>query len=111
MEKRQVLYLEVRNTYEVSVLPLSGGSLPHRVFGASAVPFGETFLLVGGRTDLTTKLDTIYQYEPDGDNWRLLPAKLREAREGSTAFQVRPSPLITYQLIHRNSTTGEKEQL
>ena len=57
-----------------------GKSLPFGViaFGA-AVPYQETFLLVGGYTDgdLINATDRVYKYIPSTEGWELLPSRLR----------------------------------
>ena len=49
-------------------------------FGA-AVPYGATFLLVGG--------DAIHKYIPSNDEWELMPERLSTARETRAAMVVR----------------------
>jgi N-acetylneuraminic acid mutarotase len=45
------------------------------------VTFGDSFLLIGGRTSpYVTYLSTIYHYNPDEDSWTLLDAKMKQEK-------------------------------
>ena len=49
--------------------------------GATVVPYGESFLLVGGYvgydvSPITGTIDSIYQYEILSDSWTLLDTKI-----------------------------------
>ena len=60
--------------------PHPGKSLPFGVIAhAAAVPYQDTFLLVGGYTDgdLVNLTDRVYKYVPSIDGWELLPTRLR----------------------------------
>ncbi len=56
----------------------------------ASVPYGDTFLLVGGyREDTGDYLDTIYIFEPFGETFSLVPGvRLQTARRLHTAFFV-----------------------
>ena len=62
---------------------------------ARSVPFGNTFLIVGGR-NLTAAsrggprefLDTIHRFDLETEDWTLLPTRLNTAGHGMTAFSV-----------------------
>ena len=50
---------------------------------ATSVPFGDTFLLVGGSDDTYQK--TIYEFDPVGMDWLLRPEELKEERDAAFA--------------------------
>jgi hypothetical protein len=62
---------------------------PHLIWDATSVPFGNSFLLLGGRkTSQRDRLDTIYCYNPDDDSWTLLNAKLKNSACSVAAMAV-----------------------
>jgi hypothetical protein len=63
--------------------------LPQPMDKATVVPYDDSFLLVGGRTNLTGNayLSTIYHYKPD-DHWNTLDARLKEGKYGVIAMLV-----------------------
>ena len=78
------------NTYQWEVT--LGPNLPRQVEKGVSVPFQNTFLVVGGY-DSPTYLTTIYQYDPNTEDWitrdeTILP------REVFTAFLI-PDDIVT----------------
>ena len=69
---------------------IPGNPLPHHLSAATVVPFGETFLLVGGFISDTfpQSTDTIYQYEKLSDSWTLLNTKIPYRAENPMALMV-----------------------
>ena len=65
----------------------SGPSLPHPIENAASVPFGDTFLIVGGMSE-AKYLDTIFRYDAENAAWALLDASLSEARVNAVAMMV-----------------------
>jgi hypothetical protein len=57
------------------------------------VPFGDSFLLVGGDTN-SSYLSTIYHYKPQEDSWTLLDAKMNEEKRGVIAMLVEREMLV-----------------
>ena len=57
---------------------LAANPLPQNIYGATTVPFQDSFLIVGGGSDTPSYgfLDTIYKYEADADSWTLLHQSL-----------------------------------
>ena len=55
---------------------------------ATVVPFGDSFLLVGGYTPDGSELSTIYRYEPDEDRWTLLDGRMKEGKENVIAMMI-----------------------
>jgi N-acetylneuraminic acid mutarotase len=55
---------------------------------ATSVPFGDTFLLVGGETTNGSKLSTIYRYNPEDDSWTLLDSRMKEGKRNVIAMLV-----------------------
>ena len=72
---------------KVNSLQFVGPNLPHPIENAASVPFGNTFLVVGGMSE-AKYLDTIYRYEARNSAWELLDAKLSEARVNAVAMMV-----------------------
>jgi hypothetical protein len=64
--------------------------LPNYITNASIVPFGDSFLLVGGTDDEfgSRKQSTIYLYNPDCDSWTLQEARLKETKTPAIAMMV-----------------------
>jgi hypothetical protein len=53
------------------------------------VPFGDSFLLVTYCvTGCSERLSTIYLYNPDGDNWTQLDARLEGPKSNAVAMMV-----------------------
>jgi hypothetical protein len=54
------------------------------------VPFGDSFLVVGGIMfdGFNENLSTIYLYNPDGDSWTLQDARLKEPKIRPIAMMV-----------------------
>jgi N-acetylneuraminic acid mutarotase len=70
---------------------LSANPLPQPITLATTVPFGDSFLLIGGMTGNSSRktyLSTIYWYNPDEDSWNLLDASLKEGKAGVIAIVV-----------------------
>jgi N-acetylneuraminic acid mutarotase len=70
------------------MLIFSANPLPQPIYWATVVPFGNSFLLVGGMTTDDTRLSTIYHYDPHEDCWTLLDAKLKEGKTNVIALMV-----------------------
>jgi N-acetylneuraminic acid mutarotase len=70
------------------LLYISANPLPHPISHATVVPIGDSFLVVGGETNLGETLDTIYHYIPHEDSWTLLDAKLKNGKGSVTAMTV-----------------------
>ena len=56
----------------------TGNLLPQVLEEATVVPYGESFLLVGGEyfENLAETTDTIYRYETLSDSWTLLDTRI-----------------------------------
>ena len=66
------------NKYIYNQILLSGNSLPLPLLDTSVVPYGESFLLVGGchaGDNLREVTDTIYKYEVLSESWTLLDTR------------------------------------
>ena len=68
-------------------MSFAGPSLPHTIENAASVPFGATFLIVGGMSE-AKYLDTVYLYDTGKAAWALLDARLSEARVNAVAMLV-----------------------
>ena len=67
------------NKYIYNQILLSGNSLPLPLQDTSVVPYGESFLLVGGchaGDNLREVTDTIYKYEVLSESWTLLDTRI-----------------------------------
>jgi N-acetylneuraminic acid mutarotase len=60
---------------------------------ATVVPFGDSFLLVGGGNN-NSCLSTIYHYKPQEDSWTLLDARMKEGKYGVIAMLVEREMLV-----------------
>ena len=70
----------------------SANDLPTYIYNAESVPFGDSFLLVGGFDDSRYQLlDTFLQYIPANDSWVELPAKLKTPRADHVVIPVKRS--------------------
>jgi hypothetical protein len=66
---------------------VSGNPLPKPIFDATAVPFGDSFLIVGGSSAFPISWgkerknnNTVFRYNPDEDSWTLLDARMKEEK-------------------------------
>ncbi len=68
----------------------AGTSLPRVIVSARAVPFRNSFAIVGGHSSGLGDRDTVLVYDPAGaGSWKALPNKLGMARRQTVAFNVR----------------------
>jgi hypothetical protein len=58
------------------------------MYDSNVIPFGDSFLLVGGRIKNLEWLSTIYLFNPDDDSWTLLDARVEGEKEGSFSMMV-----------------------
>ena len=68
------------------VFPQAANNLEQRFQFGAAVPYGSTFLLVGGGGD--DYRDTIHKYIASTDEWELMPERLSIGRETPAAMLV-----------------------
>jgi hypothetical protein len=68
--------------------PVSANPLPQPIVCATVVPFGDSFLLVGGITTGFSHLSTIYCYNPDEDSWTLFTGGMKSGTIGGIAMLV-----------------------
>ena len=67
----------------------SGNNLPiPRLVSAYYVRYEDSFLVVGGFHDASTRSDAILKYQPETDTWAELPGRLRTPRSSATAIVV-----------------------
>ena len=64
-----------------------GPSLPQRLHYHVAIPFGDTFFIVGGYNG-SNSVTTVYRYEPSTGHWTLLPYRLSSPSWGIATFLV-----------------------
>ena len=69
-----------------------GQEFPSELGQGRSVPFGDTFLVVGGLS--SSYHDTIYKYNIETEGWDLMPQRLKDTRDQLTAFFV-PDDYIT----------------
>jgi N-acetylneuraminic acid mutarotase len=60
--------------------------MPETLYDATSVPFGDSFLLVGGEIRNFSHVDTVYRYNPTDDTWTLLQARLKEGKAPAIAM-------------------------
>ena len=68
----------------------SANNLPKAIYGAAAVPYQNSFLLVGGQ-DTGINSGDIYQYNAEDDEWIEMVSKLVKPRYYHAALVVRQS--------------------
>ena len=66
----------------------SANPLPFAMYGATSVPYEDSFLLLGGAI-LTGYSDAILRYRPQTESWTLLDTKMPRAAYGMTAVMVK----------------------
>ncbi len=65
--------------------------LPHGLFASTAVPYGNSFLLVGGlERHGGPAVDAVYKFDPETENWILMPQRLNRPKHAVGAVLVRP---------------------
>ena len=69
-----------------------GPNLPRALAEPASVPYGDSFLVTGGKTS-SGRLDTIYEYDWQGEDWIERPEKLPSARTGHVGVMVSPDYL------------------
>lgn len=62
-------------------------SLPYSINSGTSVPWLDSFLIVGGDSNVESYLDTIYYYDPTSDRWQNI-GHLDYRRRSSAAFLV-----------------------
>lgn len=68
-----------------------GPDIPNvlELYYANSVPFGNTFLMVGGTEDgISSRLNTIYEFDTTNENWIVRPETLKTGDWAMTAFMV-----------------------
>ena len=74
--------------YQFCLLPVN--NLPKRINRATAVPYQNSFLLVGGLVDGGRSGD-IYHYNAEDDQWLEMESKLKTPRFSHVALLLRQS--------------------
>jgi hypothetical protein len=69
-------------------LSFTANPLPLPISRATAVPFGDSFLLVGGQTTGWDRLSTIYRYNAEDDSWILIKARMKHEKSCVIAMMV-----------------------
>jgi N-acetylneuraminic acid mutarotase len=70
---------------------LAVNPLPKPIAFGTAVPYGRSFLLVGGvikENKVVTDLSTIYRYNPEEDSWTLLDSRMKEGKRSVIAVLI-----------------------
>ena len=68
----------------------SANDFPGDISDADSVPFGETFLLVGGMSGGANS-DFIFMYSPTNDSWNYVEGRLESGKNKTTAMLVQTS--------------------
>ena len=81
---------EVLNLDDTQQGWVRGPDLPTTLYLGASVPFGDTFLIVGGRDKIvhSMEMDTIFQFDGESFNWIQREEKLVMPRYGFAAFLV-----------------------
>ena len=74
----------------------SGPFFPRGVTDASSVQFGDTFLVVGGKDANDEILDSIFEYDPENEEWIEREEKLTVARRDLAAVLVDDTVAFCY---------------
>ena len=72
------------------MLSFSANDFPGDISDVDSVPFGETFLLVGGMSN-GANTDSILVYSPTGDSWNYVEGRLESGKNKTTAMLVQKS--------------------
>ncbi len=67
-----------------------GPPLPDAFDDMASVQYEDTFLVIGGFDGSSTRLDTIYQYDPNSESWVLRPERLASPRGAMGAVLTGP---------------------
>lgn len=67
---------------------ISGRKLPKTIYGATVVPYLQSFTIVGGYTYMEGYLDSVYFYEVDADSWTKLDVTLPRKVQTVAAMMV-----------------------
>ncbi len=62
------------------ILSLPGPTLPRPLQSAGSLPYGDSFIVVGGRYDSFTYSEAVYMYDIEDENWIELDAALQVPR-------------------------------
>ncbi len=73
---------------------LQGVPLPQPIRQSTSVPYGNTFLLIGGNKDFHF-LDTVYEYVAESGTWKLHPTRLDTPKRNVGAMLVRKESFPT----------------
>ena len=65
-----------------------GRKLPKTIYGATVVPYLQSFIMVGGYTYREGYLDSVYFYEVDSDSWTQLAVTLPRKAHTVSAMMV-----------------------
>lgn len=83
------LYLDSTEIFDLVDMSWSAGApLPQPIHSAAAVPYGNTFLLVGGNTGDAADLETILEYDDANGAWPPKDAKLGTARNAHVVISL-----------------------
>ena len=80
----------IKKYYPLLYLLFPANNLPKAIYGATAVPYRNSFILVGGQ-DTGINSGDIYQYNAEEDEWIEMESKLLKPRYYHAALVVRQS--------------------
>ena len=83
-------WLSTVEVYDVASNTWTDGvNLPLPLYGAAAIPFEDTFLVIGGRSNSTFFNDKVYRYNRQDSTWMEMPElRLSEGKYGIVAMWV-----------------------
>jgi N-acetylneuraminic acid mutarotase len=84
----------------------SANPLPHIIFGATVVPFGDSFFIVGG-TDRAINYSTIYRYNPEEDSWTLMDGRMRKGQFYVISMLVKREIFEQYSLLMQTDSDDQ----
>ena len=86
MEDRQVFNEPSSKAFNNNHFSDTANNLEQQFYFGAAVPYGSTFLLVGGGP--SSYRDAIHKYIPSNDEWEVMPERLSIAKETRAAMLV-----------------------
>ena len=85
-------YIPKKRNESTNCVLLAANSLPKTIFAPAAVPYQNSFLLVGGYIESESQHPgDIYQYNAEEDEWVELESKLKTPRREHVALLVKQS--------------------
>ncbi len=70
------------------------GHYPFKFRASTSVQYGDTFLVVGGHDETAADRDAVYAFDPQTENWTLMPERMSGPKHGVAAVLVGPGDFL-----------------